>query len=165
MLDLISAEDVVELTRALVRAPGENPPGEEAATAAVLAEACADRGLDCALTQVEPERPNLSATLAGGDGRGLLLLGHTDVVPAGEGWTVDPCGGRVEGGRLFGRGAADMKGGLAACVVAMAALRAADVELTGPVELVAVVDEEETGKGVRHHVGAHATDGRSAFVG
>jgi len=162
ILDAIPLEDLEGLTRALVKAPGENPPGGEAATVSVLADACVDRGLQCRLSEVEPQRHNLAATLPGGDGPGLLLLGHTDVVPIGDGWTVDAVGGQVRGGRLFGRGSSDMKGGLAACVVAMAALRQAGVELSGSVELAAVVDEEETGKGIRHYL---AEQDRSHFLG
>lgn len=162
VLDRISLDEITELTAALVGSPGENPPGGESATVKTLAEACAARSLECTLTEVEPDRQNLAAVLPGGAGPGLLLLGHTDVVPAGEGWTVDPVGGVVRDGRLFGRGSADMKGGLAACVVAMAALRGAGVQLTGPVELSAVVDEEETGKGVRHYI---AQQDRSHFRG
>jgi len=162
VLELICEEEIVDLTRSLVGAPGENPPGGEGATVTVLAEACAARGLDCTLTEVEPGRPNLCTTLAGADGPGLLLLGHTDVVPIGAGWTVDPLGGLVREGRLLGRGTTDMLGGLAACVVAMAALREAGVALAGPVEFAAVVDEEETGKGVRHFV---AAQDRSGFLG
>lgn len=162
VLDRISLDEITELTSALVGSPGENPPGGEAATVKTLAEACSARSLECTLTEVEPDRENLAAVLPGGPGPGLLLLGHTDVVPIGEGWTVDPVGGVVRDGRLFGRGSADMKGGLAACVVAMAALRSAGVRLSGPVELSAVVDEEETGKGVRHYI---AQQDRSHFRG
>jgi acetylornithine deacetylase/succinyl-diaminopimelate desuccinylase family protein len=152
VLDVISVADLVEVTRSLVRAPGENPPGEEAATVAALAAACAERGLPVTATTVQPGRSNLSAKVAGGNGPGLLLLGHTDVVPVGEGWTVDPFGGLVRDGLIYGRGATDMKGGLAACVVAMAALSAAGVPLSGPVELAALVDEEDTGLGIRRFV-------------
>ena len=162
VLDRISLEEITELTRALVNAVGENPPGGEEATVAVLAEACSDRALGCTLSEVESGRENLAATVPGGPGPGLLLLGHTDVVPIGAGWSVDPTGGVVRDGRLFGRGATDMKGGLSACVVAMAALRGAGVQLSGPVELAAVVDEEETGKGIRHYI---TTQDRSDFVG
>ncbi|MBA3308446.1 MAG: M20 family metallopeptidase [Nocardioidaceae bacterium] len=162
VLDLISLEEIEDLTRSLVNAPGENPPGREGARVAALAAACAARGLDCTLTEVEPDRPNLCATLAGGAGPGLLLLGHTDVVPIGAGWSVDPRAGVVRDGRLFGRGSTDMLGGLAAILVAMEALRAAGVRLSGPVELAAVVDEEETGKGIRHYL---ADQDRSHFVG
>lgn len=162
VLDRIAVDELSELTRALVAAPGENPPGGEAATVEVLAAACGDRDLEVSRTEVEPDRANLSARLPGSDGPGLLLLGHTDVVPAGDGWTVDPVGGLLRDGRVFGRGAADMKGGIAACVLAMAALRDVGVELSGPVELAAVVDEEEAGKGVRHYL---ASGDRSDFVG
>ncbi len=162
VLDLISAAAITTLTRSLVAAPGENPPGAEAATATVLADACADAGLACTVTDVEPGRPNLSATLGAADGPGLLLLGHTDVVPAGAGWTVDPLGGLVRDGRLMGRGATDMKGGLAACVAAMSALGRSGVALSGPVELAAVMDEEETGKGVRAFI---AAADRSRYLG
>lgn len=152
VLDQIDLDEITSLTQVLVRAVGENPPGQEAATVAALTEACRTAGLECVHTEVEPGRENFSASLGGGAGPGLLLLGHTDVVPAGDGWSVDPVGGLVRDGRLFGRGAADMKGGLAACVVAMAALNRAGVPLSGPLELAALVDEEDTGRGIRHYL-------------
>lgn len=162
VLRSISVEEVTSLAAGLVVAPGENPPGEEAATVEVLAQACALRELDCSTDEVRPGRPNLRARLAGGDGPGLLLLGHSDVVPAGDGWSVHPHGGLVRDGRLYGRGGADMKGGLAACLVAMGALRRAGVPLTGPVELAVTVDEEDGALGIRHYL---ATGDRGDFVG
>ena len=150
VLDGIGERELVEVAQRLVRAPGQNPPGEEAATAAALEQVCRERGLAVEVEDVAPGRPNLRAVLPGGDGPGLLLLGHTDVVPVGDGWTTDPFGGQVRGGRLYGRGSTDMKGGLAACVAAMAALQG--VALSGPVELAALVDEEEHGLGVRRFV-------------
>ncbi|HET6296873.1 MAG TPA: M20 family metallopeptidase [Kribbella sp.] len=159
VLDRIDATGLVELTQSLLQAPGQNPPGDEAATVAALSNAAVELGLDVVETQVEPGRNNLSITLAGGNDPGLLLLGHTDVVPVGDGWTQDPFGGSVDGGRIYGRGASDMKGGLAAALTAMSVLR--DVGLTGPVELAALMDEEETGKGIRSYV---ETAGRS-FLG
>jgi acetylornithine deacetylase len=150
VLDRIDEGWLVELTTSLVRAAGQNPPGEEAATVGVLAEAAAGLGLDVAETAVERGRNNVRITLGGGGGPGLLLLGHTDVVPVGEGWKTDPFGGAVRDGRIYGRGASDMKGGLAASLSALAALRG--VELSRPVELAALVDEEETGKGIRAYV-------------
>jgi acetylornithine deacetylase len=146
VLDKIDETALVALTRSLLQATGQNPPGEESATVAVLGGAAAELGLDVCETPVRPDRNNIRITLAGGDGPGLLLLGHTDVVPVGEGWTKDPFGGAVENGRIYGRGSSDMKGGLAASLSAMAALRSA--QLTGPVELAALVDEEETGAGI-----------------
>jgi acetylornithine deacetylase len=152
VLDLVTLDEVRDVAVDLVRAPGQNPPGDEGPTVAVLARTCAARGLAVTTAEVEPGRSNLSAVLAGGTGPGVLLLGHTDVVPVGDNWSVPPFDGLVRDGRLFGRGAADMKGGLAACVVALSALRRAGVTLTGPVELAAVVDEEETGKGIRAYL-------------
>jgi acetylornithine deacetylase/succinyl-diaminopimelate desuccinylase-like protein len=150
VLDRIDESRLVELTTSLVRAAGQNPPGEEAATVGVLAEAAAGLGLDVVETAVEPGRNNVRVTLGGGGGPGLLLLGHTDVVPVGDGWATDPFGGVVHEGRIYGRGSSDMKGGLAASLSALAALRG--VGLSGPVELAALVDEEETGKGIRAYV-------------
>jgi acetylornithine deacetylase/succinyl-diaminopimelate desuccinylase-like protein len=155
VLDRIDETWLVELTQSLLQATGQNPPGDEAATVAVLSAAAVELGLEVAESEVEPGRANLSITLPGGDGPGLLLLGHTDVVPVGEGWTRPPFGGLVEGGRIYGRGASDMKGGLAASLAALAALHnggLGGVGLGGPVELAALVDEEETGKGIRSYV-------------
>lgn len=155
VLDEIDEGEVVELAQRLVRVPGHNPPGEEAETARVLAQECRDRGLTVSLTEVAPGRPNLVARLdgdQGGDEPGLLLLGHTDVVPPGDEWTADPFEGSISDRRLIGRGSADMKGGLAAAVVAMGALRRSGLRLPGPVTLAALVDEEELGIGIRQYV-------------
>ncbi|RDH75961.1 M20 family peptidase [Mycolicibacterium moriokaense] len=159
VLAAIDEDRLVELTRSLLRARGQNPPGDEAATVAVLTAAATELGFDVREEPVAAGRNNVRVTLRGGTGSGLLLLGHTDVVPVGDGWTTDPFGGAVCGGRIYGRGASDMKGGLAACLSAMAALRGAG--LTGPVELAALVDEEENGIGIRSYVGSTS----EAFVG
>jgi acetylornithine deacetylase len=163
VLNRIDEASLVDLTTALVRATGQNPPGGEAATVNVLHVAAVELGLDVVETAVEPDRNNLRITLQGGAGPGVLLLGHTDVVPVGEGWTTDPFGGAVHNGRIHGRGASDMKGGLAASLAALAALRG--VELTGPVELAALVDEEETGKGIRAYVEACTDSAQPPFLG
>jgi acetylornithine deacetylase/succinyl-diaminopimelate desuccinylase-like protein len=160
VLDKIDEDHLVELARSLLRAEGQNPPGQEAATVAVLAGTAAGLGLDVGEVPVQPGRNNLRVTLAGGAGPGLLLLGHTDVVPIGDGWTKEPFGGVVEDGRIYGRGASDMKGGLAAALSAMAALRG--TELSGPLELAALVDEEETGIGIRDFV---ASTPAASFLG
>lgn len=159
VLDRIDGELLVDVTQRLLRATGQNPPGEEAATVAVLSAVAAELELDVVASRIEPGRDNVSVTLAGGNGPGLLLLGHTDVVPIGDGWTKDPFGGELVDGRLYGRGASDMKGGLAAALVALSALRGCG--LSGPVELAALVDEEETGKGIRSYVAA-SVDGEGA---
>lgn len=154
VLDLVTEADVVATTARLVRCSGTNPPGEELATTRELARICAEFGLEVDESEVAEGRSNLTARLPGGGAPGLLVLGHTDVVPVGPGWTRDPFGAQVEDGRLYGRGSTDMKGGLAAALVAMRALSRAGVELRGPVQLVAAVDEEETGLGIRHWIAA-----------
>lgn len=149
---------MTSLAVALVRAPARhlpnvNPPGGEAPTVAVLSELAAGLDLEVITSEVAPDRSNVSVRLPGGDEPGLLFLGHTDVVPLGEGWTGDPWSGQITGGRLYGRGSTDMKGGLAACLTAMAAIRRVGVRLAGLVELAAVVDEEDHGLGIRHYLG------------
>ncbi len=163
----IDKAELVALTRALIRARGENPGGTEQQTVDVLADACRQRGMEVAVTEVSPGRPNLVATLwpernghepsRGADAdhpseappNGLLFLGHSDVVPAGGGWRVDPFEAVVEDDRIIGRGSTDMKGGLAAILVAIDAVRASGAALAGPVTLACTVDEEDLGLGVR----------------
>ncbi|MGB5934933.1 MAG: M20 family peptidase, partial [Ornithinimicrobium sp.] len=93
VLDLIDPDAVVRAAQMLIQAPGENPPGQEQARSEVLIELAREAGLHARSWDVEPGRPNVEVTLPGGSGPGLLVLGHTDVVPIGEGWTRDPCGG------------------------------------------------------------------------
>lgn len=152
-LKLIIEADLVALTQEFVRQPGENPPGEEAARVTALVAACRVRDLTVHTTSAADGRDNVNATTTGGSGPRLLLLGHTDVVPVGDGWTVDPFGGVLRDGRVFGRGTSDMLGGLAASVVAMSAVQraagATGTLLSGRIELAATVDEEEGGLGIR----------------
>jgi acetylornithine deacetylase/succinyl-diaminopimelate desuccinylase family protein len=163
---VLAAVDDAALTallQGLVRCPSPNPPGGEEQTVAYLAKACEAAGLSVELDPVLPGRPNLYASVGPPDGRGILVLGHTDTVPAGDGWTYEPFGARVESGRLVGRGAADMKGGLAAAVAAMGALVRAGAPLRERVTLAAVIDEEEHGQGVRAFL-ARRPNARCALV-
>jgi acetylornithine deacetylase/succinyl-diaminopimelate desuccinylase family protein len=149
MPDAIDPREVQELLQELVREPSPNPPGREQEVAERLATACRARGIDAELHEVAPGRPNVYGRVGPPGPGGLLLLAHTDTVPAGDGWTRPPFGAEVHDGRVIGRGAADMKAGIAAAVIAMAAVARSGRRLTAPIELAAVVDEEETGLGVR----------------
>lgn len=132
----------------LVRIP--SPTGHEQAAAEALARWCSDAGLDVSMQDVEPGRPNVIATWrASGRGPRLVLTGHIDTVPVGEGWTRDPYGAVIVGGRLHGRGACDMKGGLAVMLGAILALRSRGEQPSGDVTLAAVVGEEEDSAGTR----------------
>jgi len=96
------------------------------------------------------DRPNLVAERpSDGDGRSLLLNGHVDVVPEGDPdqWRFDPFGGTVEDGRIRGRGASDMKGGVGAMLFALQALDDAGIELQGDVAVETVIEEEAGGFG------------------
>jgi acetylornithine deacetylase/succinyl-diaminopimelate desuccinylase family protein len=148
LLDRIDRSELTALLAELVRRRSENPPGSEESVARFLAETCERLGLQARLDEVAPGRPNVLVRL-GRDEPGLLFLGHTDTVPAGDGWTHPPFGGVVADGRVIGRGAADMKAGVAAAVIAMAALQRSGFELTRSVALAAVIDEEENGLGVQ----------------
>jgi acetylornithine deacetylase/succinyl-diaminopimelate desuccinylase family protein len=148
----LAAVDEAELTallQELVRSPSPNPPGREERTVAQLARGCEAARLTVERDPVLPGRPNLYASLGPRGRGGVLILGHTDTVPVGDGWTHEPFGARIEAGRLIGRGAADMKAGLAAAVAAMAAIARAGPPLREGVTLAAVIDEEEHGQGVR----------------
>lgn len=95
-------------------------------------------------------RPNIVATWKGaGGGRSLLLNGHTDVIPIGnrEAWSDDPWSGAIRDGRLYGRGAADMKSGVASHVMAVQGLMAAGLRPKGDVYINIVIDEEVSGHG------------------
>lgn len=96
------------------------------------------------------ERPNLVGISKGsGEGRSLILNGHIDVVPVGplERWKMDPWGAKIVGGKMFGRGTADMKGGVAAMIMALNCIKKARVSLKGDVIIESVVDEERFGNG------------------
>ncbi|GLB68905.1 M20 family metallopeptidase [Arthrobacter mangrovi] len=153
ILDAVDLDRIVGLAARLIGAGGENPGDTEAATVAVLEAAARELRLDIAVQPAAPDRPNILVTLlpAGpaGDAPGLMFLGHSDVVPAGPGWSRQPFQAAVDNGRLYGRGATDMKGGLAAVLGAMAALQQSDAPLSGPVTLVCTVDEEDLGLGIR----------------
>jgi acetylornithine deacetylase/succinyl-diaminopimelate desuccinylase family protein len=161
LLDAIDGAELTELVQELVRRPSPNPPGAEEPVARFLAETCDALHFRTVIEEVVAGRPNVYASLGPADAPGLLFLVHTDTVPAGDGWTHPPFGGVVEDGRVIGRGAADMKAGIAAAVIAMAALERTGIELTRGVGLAAVIDEEESGQGVRALLerpgfGAHA---------
>lgn len=160
--DAVDPDEVVALAQRLVRARGQNPPGEEAATVAVLAEECRRRGFEVTLEEVAPGRANLIARAGSGSGPGLLVVSHSDVVPPGDGWSGDPFSGDVRDGRLHGRGSADTKGGLAAAIVGLSTVD--NTSGQAPITLAVLVDEEELGLGIRHFVRDLSTNSHSACL-
>jgi succinyl-diaminopimelate desuccinylase len=158
VLRKIDADEVIELTRALVRIPSVYRPGDPEATEARVAAFGGSwfrrEGFDVEVQDVAPGRPNVIGSLGEtrSGQRSLLLEGHTDVVTEGDPaeWSRPPFGAELVDGRIYGRGTADMKSGLAAAMVAAAAFRRAGVGLKGKLVVGALVDEEDGMIGVRH---------------
>src|SRR5699024_4801785 len=93
-------------------------------------------------------RPNLAATIKGeGNGKSLLLFGHIDTVKAGTNWTQDPFGAEIIDDKIYGRGTVDMKGGVAAMIMAINAIKESGIKLKGDVTVGTVVEEESSGMG------------------
>ena len=148
---------MVAFTQDLVRIPTVNPPGDcYAQCAELIAAKLADFGYAVETLAAEglpehtPEYPRLNVigTLsAANSGRTTTLHfnGHYDVVPPGSGWTVDPFGGELRDGRIYGRGTCDQKAGIAASVYAVEAIRRAGIALAGTIEQSATADEESGG--------------------
>ncbi len=145
--------EMVEFLQELIRIPTVNPPGEGYAECArLLRERYKKLGYEVEYIEAEgrPEHtarhPRVNVLARLGDGAPCLHFnGHMDVVPAGEGWTVDPFAGVARDGKVFGRGACDMKAGLVASLYAVEALRRSGARLAGAVEQSATVDEESGG--------------------
>jgi acetylornithine deacetylase/succinyl-diaminopimelate desuccinylase-like protein len=149
---------VVELLRELIRVDTSNPPGNESAAAELLRGYLEDAGVECALYTKVPGRANLVARIPGtGGAPSLALLSHTDVVPAdAQEWSVDPFAGDLGDGFVWGRGALDMKGQVAASAVAVATLAREGWRPRGDLVFVAAADEEVGEEvGLRWLVEAH----------
>jgi succinyl-diaminopimelate desuccinylase len=148
-------EELVAFTADLIRIPTVNPPGEAYEDCArFIGHRLRTCGFDVEYHVAEgrPEhtkshpRVNVVGERRGsGPGPVVHLNGHFDVVPPGEGWTVNPFGGQVHDGKIWGRGSCDMKAGIAASLYAAEALRRAGVSPRGAVEVSGTVDEESGG--------------------
>src|SRR5207248_7196821 len=128
-----AVSEVVDLLQRLVQLNTVNPPGNETIAAELLREYLEDSGVRCELYAKVPERANLVARIPGrGGGPRLLLLSHTDTVLADPGeWQFDPWSGELRNGEIWGRGALDMKGQVAANAVAIASLAREGFEPAG----------------------------------
>ncbi|MBE3559416.1 MAG: ArgE/DapE family deacylase [Ktedonobacteraceae bacterium] len=153
-------DEAIAFLQGLLRIPTVNPPGRAYPECArYIGEHLASLGYAVEYIELTPEevaelapygegrpRTNVIGRLRGTQSSPVLHFnGHMDVVPVGPGWSSDPFGGEVRNGRIYGRGAADMKGGLTAQIYAVEAIRRAGLTLRGSVEQSGVVDEESTG--------------------
>jgi acetylornithine deacetylase/succinyl-diaminopimelate desuccinylase-like protein len=137
-------DEAVGLLQELLRLNTVNPPGNETIAAELLRSYLEGSDVSCELYAREPERANLVARIPGrGDGPSLLLLSHTDTVVADPTeWSVDPWSGTLEDGCVWGRGALDMKGHVAAAATAIATLAREGFEPAGDLVFAATADEE-----------------------
>jgi succinyl-diaminopimelate desuccinylase len=147
----VDVDGLIEFTRRLVRIPSVNQPGQrEGPVVDEVVALVRSWGWEPVVEEVAPGRPNCIIRLVGGlGGRTILFEGHTDVVTPGdpEVWTRDPFGADLVEGRIHGRGAADMKGGLAAMLFAARAIQASG-PFAGTIVLAVLCDEEEMMIGV-----------------
>jgi acetylornithine deacetylase/succinyl-diaminopimelate desuccinylase-like protein len=160
-------QEVTELLQELIRVDTTNPPGNETAAAELLRDYLERSGVSCETYARIPERANLVARIPGrGDGPSLLFLSHTDVVLADPSeWAADPFGGELRDGEVWGRGALDMKGQVAASAVAIASLAREGFEPAGDLIFAATADEEVgAGFGAQWLCEAHPDAVRSDFV-
>src|ERR1700722_11904285 len=149
LLNMITKKDLIELASDFVQV--QTFKGEETPLAKHLASWFEDRGYDVDLDEVEKGRFQTIATLRGkGGGKSLMFNAHLDINSMTRGWDRDPWQAWVEGDKLFGHGVQNMKGGLAAMIVAADAFRKAEVSLKGDIVLACVVGETQGGEGTHH---------------
>jgi succinyl-diaminopimelate desuccinylase len=159
VLAAIDESELVALTRDLIRIPSvvrpDDPSANESAVAEYVQAWFAKEGFALEVQEVAPGRPNVIAWLGEPtNGRSLLLEGHTDVVTEGNAaeWSHAPFGADLVDGRIYGRGSADMKSGLAAAMVTAAAIKRTGTRLRGRLVVGALVDEEGDMLGAKHLV-------------
>ena len=150
-------DDLIALTQALIRIPTLNPPGANyREICEFLGQRLEKRGFDIQMIRAtgapgDSDRYPRWNVMARREGRHtgpcVHFNSHTDVVEVGQGWTVDPFGGEVKEGRIYGRGACDMKGGLAAAILAAEVFVDLCPDFHGAVEISGTADEESGGYG------------------
>ncbi len=147
----VDPDEVLTIAHALIAAPSENPGGTEDDAAAIASDILTDLHAEPQTIRSHAGRPSVVGTIGSGARPVLAWNGHLDVVPAGDlsTWTHPPFAGTVVDGRLVGRGAADMKGPIAAALAAAAAIRRSGVVLNGTLAFHLPADEE--------HMGIHGT--------
>ena len=144
MATITMREEATDLLQRLIRLDTVNPPGNETVAAELLRDYLAESGIEAELYAKVPERANLVARIPGrGEGPRLVLLSHTDTVLADAAeWQLDPWSGELKEGEVWGRGALDMKGQVAANAVAIASLAREGFEPNGDLIFAATADEE-----------------------
>lgn len=159
VLRYIDNDELISLTRELVRIPSVYDPEDEDANeekvAMFLKGRLIEMGFEVHSDEAVPHRPNIIAILKGDrPGKTILLEGHTDVVTPGDPkeWTYDPFGAEIVDGRIYGRGACDTKNNLAAAIMAAKAIKDSGIDFPGKIILCIPVDEEGMMVGIKHFI-------------
>lgn len=151
-LEKIKQVDVINIASNMVKIPSYSfMENQEQEMASYIERLFLEEGIPFSKTEIEPGRFNLTAWLKGkGYGKSLMLSGHLDTVPPYD--MENPFSGRVDGGRLYGRGSCDMKGPLASMIAAVIGIHRSGIRLKGNLYFTGVIDEEERGKGIEYLV-------------
>ncbi|HEX5165787.1 MAG TPA: M20 family metallopeptidase [Thermomicrobiales bacterium] len=167
----LDTSGLLETLAGLVRIPSvfdpARPDGNERDAATLIGGLLDDWALAYRTREVAPNRPNIVVDIAGTRPGPLLIFeGHTDVVTAGDraAWSIDPFAGEIRDGRLYGRGACDMKGGLAAMLFAAHAVEAAGRDFAGMIRLAILADEEGLMQGAKGFVADGELAGATAAI-
>lgn len=148
--DHFNSEELLEILQTLIYHKSEYPINTEESAARYVKDLLIENGIEAKLKWVADGRPNVYAELTGSQsGPTLLYNGHLDVVPAGEGWKSNPFESVVRDGKLYGRGAADMKSGVAAMIYSAIVLKRMGSPFKGKLILFFNVDEERENLGMR----------------
>ncbi|MEN1761104.1 M20 family metallopeptidase [Anoxynatronum sibiricum] len=149
--DYFHRDEVVELTQKLISIPSHKDiPHQEKEVAEFIYDYCGSHGLEVQLQEVVDQRKNVLAFLRGsGVGNSLMLNGHTDTITPYR-MTIDPFHECVRDGYVWGRGAADMKGGLACMITTMVAMKRAGIVPDGDIVFAGVIGEEGKSEGTEH---------------
>jgi len=152
VVNSISENKVINLAQKMIQIDSQNPPGNEKELAEFICNILRDIGLKVEFLDFLPNRPNLVGLYESNISKKTLLFdGHLDTVPIGDStlWTVEPLGGIIKEGHLYGRGSVDMKSSISAFICALQTILDLNVTLNGKIIIVLTSDEEISGLGTK----------------
>lgn len=166
LLDRINEDELIQLLQKVVQTESTNPPGNELDLALWLKDYFEKAGLETTLTEYEPKRTNLIVRLRGtGEKPGLIFSAHMDTVPAGkEPWMFPPFSGTLHEGKIYGRGSADMKSGLAMMAAALVILARSGFKPKGDLIGAFTYDETHGLRGAKHLIAEGTLQGADALL-
>ncbi|QQK77196.1 M20 family metallopeptidase [Salicibibacter cibarius] len=157
--------NAVQFLQKLIRINSSNPPGNESKISELLAERCKESGLPYQITDLGQNRSNFSIHLKGKDRRELFFCGHMDtVLPGEQKWDYPPFEAKKVENKIYGRGASDMKSGLAAMFLAIESLYLQNEELPHDIVFLATAGEEVDSCGARQYLEDHDVSNTAAMV-